>query len=80
MHGFCRIFVPPVMSNLNGSFRNYYLSGSIYQKDGTKQAKPRYHYCDNFNKKMKQYNKIVGEYVATQFYQKITGEVIRFNW
>ena len=91
MQGSCKIFVPAVVSNLNWSFHNYHLSGSTYEKDDTKQARPRYNYWDDFKKKMKQYKTIVGwddfkkkmkqyktivgEDVATQFYQNITGEV-----
>ena len=75
MQGFCKIFVPTVVSNLNWSFRDYYLSESTYQKDGTKQVKPRHNYQNNFKKKMKQFKTIVAEDVTTQFYQKITGGV-----
>ena len=55
--------------------RGKYLSESTYKKDGKKQAEPRYSYWDDFKIKMKQYETIVGEDVATQFYQKIIGSV-----
>ena len=49
--------------------------GSMYEKDGTKRAKARYNYRDGFGKKMKQYKTTVGEDVATQFYQKVSGGI-----
>ena len=39
-----------VVSNLNWSFHNYYLSGSTYEKDGTKQSKARDNYRGHFKK------------------------------
>ena len=57
--------------------RNYYLSGSTYKKDGTKQTKI---IETASRKKIKQYKAIVGEDVATRFYQKITGGVKDEGW
>ena len=48
---------------------------SVYEKDGKTRPKPQYNYCDDFRKKIKQYENTIREDLATQFYQNISGDL-----
>ena len=48
--------------------------GLMYEKDGKTQPKPCYNYHNDLRNKIKQYENTVGEDLATQFYQNISGD------